>query len=554
MMREALAAAAVDQLRLVEAHGTGTPLGDPTELGGLEGALVGGAARAAARGAERGATPGVCGAKASLGHTEPTAGLLGLLALRRAMLQGGAAANARVRVVNPLLKPRLHRLSALLSTQVLGTSGGAAGCGQQAAGVSSFGYSGTIAHAVVECSACTLAARRAAHHLVYQRRPYRWRAAAHPFLQLRRPRTQLASTQGGGEAALVFASRVCGALRALVAEHVVQGRIVFPAAGYLEMASAASSAASSADASPGDTSSRGSSSFGLSAVFFLQPLTLGETLGEEASDAVVEVEVSNPHATFEVRSVTSDGVMEVHSAGALVPAVTLEAEGAAAPGVALGPGGAVTPGGELSYPAMRQQCTASLDVPSLYESFDRSGLQYGPAFRALQSVWTSPAVLTAARAAGAPRAARAAAFTAGIATLKRRPSRQGTNVHPADLDGALQLSVAGSILGDARTRLPFAVDSAELQVTGQSSSYSTPSSSSLSSSSHPASAVLASSPPLFPRHLSRPLFSPPLLTPSSHPLLPSPPLSGPRAVPHGAAVGKRPQRRHRHNSHRPGLW
>ena len=39
MIGAALAATGNVQLHLVEAHGTGTPLGDPTEVGGLERAL-----------------------------------------------------------------------------------------------------------------------------------------------------------------------------------------------------------------------------------------------------------------------------------------------------------------------------------------------------------------------------------------------------------------------------------------------------------------------------------------------------------------------------------
>ena len=51
----------------------------------------------------------------------------------------------------------------------------------------------------------------------------------------------------------------------LLADHVVAGRIVFPGAGYLEMARAAGAAAGESVESPG-----------LHAVFFLQPLVLEE--------------------------------------------------------------------------------------------------------------------------------------------------------------------------------------------------------------------------------------------------------------------------------------
>ena len=135
MIGAALATTGVGKLRLVEAHGTGTPLGDPTEARGLERAL------------------GECGpclgsAKASLGHTEPAAGLAGLLTLCRILTQRRGSANAQLRVLNGLLRSPLRGLGVFLPSQDLLLVAGAA------AGVSSFGYSGTIAHTIVRgCAA-----------------------------------------------------------------------------------------------------------------------------------------------------------------------------------------------------------------------------------------------------------------------------------------------------------------------------------------------------------------------------------------------------------------
>ena len=52
----------------------------------------------------------------------------------------------------------------------------------------------------------------------------------HPLLQLRLPSL--------APAAALFRAPVAGPLRALVAEHIVRGRVVFPGAAYLEMARA----------------------------------------------------------------------------------------------------------------------------------------------------------------------------------------------------------------------------------------------------------------------------------------------------------------------------
>ena len=82
-----------------------------------------------------------------------------------------------------------------------------------------------------------------------------------------------------------------GALYSCVQNHVVQGRIIFPGTGYLEMARAAVEAK------------------GLGSVFFLQPLAV------ESPGLFIECVVSD--GSFEVRSGNADAVDDatVHCAG-----------------------------------------------------------------------------------------------------------------------------------------------------------------------------------------------------------------------------------------------
>ena len=152
-----LAAAGVHDLCILEAHGTGTPLGDPVELGGLKRVLGQGESF-------------LGGVKASLGHIEAFAGLAGLFALVQKDRQSTCASNAHLRELNPLLAPPLQTFRVPTQSVLLSTTG--------AAGVSSFGYSGTISHAalkhpVEEWSSCS------DHHLpsplFYRRRSFLWR-------------------------------------------------------------------------------------------------------------------------------------------------------------------------------------------------------------------------------------------------------------------------------------------------------------------------------------------------------------------------------------------
>ena len=151
---------------IYEAHGTGTALGDPIEIGSLFAVVL--AARSDA------APPLVLGGiKASTGHAEPAAGLIGLLKLGIGLQGSAATTNTQLRILNSNLKVNIE-MSPCCSTVVQqGTLDG-----RQAArgGVSSFGYSGTIVHAVlgsihphhtlVSCSFTALARRRSIRWVV----------------------------------------------------------------------------------------------------------------------------------------------------------------------------------------------------------------------------------------------------------------------------------------------------------------------------------------------------------------------------------------------------
>ena len=124
------------ELRSIEAHGTGTPLGDPIEAGSLKGALVG----------RDGGQPLVLGGvKGNSGHTESAAGLSGLQAVLLAHRHAFAAPNTQLRVLNPHVSSLVDGEKVLTLPVQLAPPAPPLGKG----GVSSFGYSGTIAHALL---------------------------------------------------------------------------------------------------------------------------------------------------------------------------------------------------------------------------------------------------------------------------------------------------------------------------------------------------------------------------------------------------------------------
>jgi hypothetical protein len=90
-------------------------------------------------------TPLVCGSvKANLAHGESTAGVSGLLRLALGLASGDGSPNAKLRAINPHVGGAMRGVSGALA---VGLCAFAAEAGK--GGVSSFGYSGTIAHAVL---------------------------------------------------------------------------------------------------------------------------------------------------------------------------------------------------------------------------------------------------------------------------------------------------------------------------------------------------------------------------------------------------------------------
>jgi microcystin synthetase protein McyG len=139
VIRAALAAADVDpdEISLVEAHGTGTPLGDPAEVEALR-AVFG----------EGGADAGPCwisSAKAHIGHLESAAGVAGLLKLVLSLQHDAVPPLLHFETLNPQIELQGTRLEIAASAR-----GWPRGASPRRAGLSSFSFTGTNAHAVVE--------------------------------------------------------------------------------------------------------------------------------------------------------------------------------------------------------------------------------------------------------------------------------------------------------------------------------------------------------------------------------------------------------------------
>lgn len=124
------------RIRYIEAHGTGTALGDPTECKAL------GAVYGQDRPADQPCFVG--SVKSSIGHLEAAAGVAGLIKATLTLAHGQIPPQANLQEFNPRIPFNELRLKVARTAQPLPE-----GDGPAFAGVNSFGYGGTNAHAIL---------------------------------------------------------------------------------------------------------------------------------------------------------------------------------------------------------------------------------------------------------------------------------------------------------------------------------------------------------------------------------------------------------------------
>jgi amino acid adenylation domain-containing protein len=149
LLREACRNAGVlpSQIRYVETHGTGTPVGDPIEAGALGRVL--GVGRPANR-------PVIIGSvKTNVGHLEAGSGIAGLIKTALALYHGRIPGNLHFERPNPAIDFAALRLRVPVTAEPWPD-----GDGPPLAGVNSFGFGGTNAHAVLQGIAPLAASRR----------------------------------------------------------------------------------------------------------------------------------------------------------------------------------------------------------------------------------------------------------------------------------------------------------------------------------------------------------------------------------------------------------
>lgn len=146
LLRSALVDAGVNaaDVRYVEAHGTGTKLGDPIETEAMVNVYCAGTERAHEKPLYVG------GVKAHVGHLEAAAGMAGLLAVLTSLVTKKVPGNCRLRTLNKNIEQVVTGQPIVFSKDLVDLSGDLrSDNAPYYAGLSSFGYSGTIAHMIL---------------------------------------------------------------------------------------------------------------------------------------------------------------------------------------------------------------------------------------------------------------------------------------------------------------------------------------------------------------------------------------------------------------------
>jgi acyl transferase domain-containing protein/acyl carrier protein len=139
VIREALTNACVEPLQVtyIEAHGTGTPLGDPIELESIAAVLCNGRAK------EKKLLVG--SVKTNIGHLEGAAGIAGLIKVVLALQHQEIPPHLHLKQLNPRFAWEKELIEVPISCTPWVVEHGS-----RITGVSSFGFSGTNAHIIVE--------------------------------------------------------------------------------------------------------------------------------------------------------------------------------------------------------------------------------------------------------------------------------------------------------------------------------------------------------------------------------------------------------------------
>ena len=248
VIRAALSAAGLNpgQVTGLSLHGTGTSLGDPIEVGAAA-EVFGGEKFSQDDEVSSNAVLTLGASKSWVGHAEPAAGMVGVYHALLGLSQAATLPVLHLKTLNPLVMDTLRAAGSKSGARpwhlprqagpgVGITTAAEAAVSSAATGVSAFAFQGTNAHVVLSAVPAmgSEAAASAAAPMSTWKKQQLWPL---PLANLLLRRCSIQKHQGAVTA--LFEAQLGLAGVSYMWDHQVQGRVLFPGAGFMEMGLAA---------------------------------------------------------------------------------------------------------------------------------------------------------------------------------------------------------------------------------------------------------------------------------------------------------------------------
>ncbi|UPQ99391.1 polyketide synthase [Chloropicon primus] len=363
VMRMSLHSADLDawNVQVLQMHGTGTPLGDPIEVGAASAVLLSEATK-------RDFPVHMSGVKSNMGHSEAAAGMAGMVQLAGNLMHKSASAISHLRHLNHHILSMLgsgsdknNSLAVDLSRQSSSLACGDASVG----GVSGFAFQGTNAHALLShCSGSVGnidTVSRPGLVMLWQRERC-WYTVDFDLMVSCAPARVLPNS-------CIFTCKMYHPAMAYLWDHVISGQALLPGAAFMELgySSIASALRDSGLACE----------YSMCDSVIASPLSL-EDLGENM--------VNSLYCTAELQLDTGGLTLSSENTGRSQKRLHVHGKVQMQQAKDKRVNGDIERTG-FSREVVRSKSRTLVNGAYLYPFFAAHGLQYGPSFALLSSVW-----------------------------------------------------------------------------------------------------------------------------------------------------------------------
>ncbi|KAH8738854.1 hypothetical protein FG386_000720 [Cryptosporidium ryanae] len=368
------------QIKYIETHGTGTKLGDPIEFNALKAVFNSENGDLASAIFLNRYNPLYIGAiKANIGHLEGAAGIAGLLKLLLVMNYGIAVPIPNLTNINPFIETKDFNVIFPNKAEIMATNEDS---NSIFGGVSSFGFGGTNAHVIIECNLENSLKNIEFFNKkrIYSRHEnFCWADTKHPLISEKiliydnekndKEKEQLLfrrineKTSKSTQFILEFNDEV----KYLFSDHIIDKKIIWPAAAYLDSIFAAARHIFICNNNQISFSKR-KLKITLTNIVFEQPLIINKNdkiqlfsdIDSRTNEFRISSEIIREKNTYKYTHVTGK-IAETENRDYL--------------------------GNNLTFSELKKNIENEIDVSNIYKELNEMGISYGNKFKTIQKAW-----------------------------------------------------------------------------------------------------------------------------------------------------------------------